>query len=330
LFSWALLLQAVSVTAILAAEHAHVSSPWPYAVCAGLNQIGSSTYLLSWTSGLRFVFGDKAASYRATLNSLFFATRVAGPAATSLLLPFTGYGGILVVDLVSFLFPFLLQISRVGGVSVPVHPSAARSSVRRRMVDGFTLLRGHPLLRALLINRFFVAIVTSSGFTVFVVHWYKTDRLWTDSSVTWLLLGLGVSTQAGNMLTKRLALGSPLVCALLSVAVLCPGMLLCMTGNQLITVGFLVVMFAAGMSMTLQVISVTTLSEPRSIGLISGVFGLGTGISAVVGSAVTGALVDHQQHGVYPAILLALSAISAVPLVVVWTRNGVTATSGNG
>ncbi|MEV4443417.1 MFS transporter, partial [Streptomyces sp. NPDC049577] len=81
---------------------------WLFFGCALLVAVGGAAYRTGWMAGTPAMFPRSPVRARGTLNSLFFATTLAGPLLTAGCLPLIGYTGLLWINLATFFAPIVV------------------------------------------------------------------------------------------------------------------------------------------------------------------------------------------------------------------------------
>ncbi|MEU4173291.1 MFS transporter [Streptomyces sp. NPDC026665] len=119
-------------------------------VCALLVAVGGVAYRTGWITGVPATFPKCPTRARGTLNSSFIATTMAGPVLVAALLPWTGYAGLLWLNLPTFFAPLVVW---AVGVHPPAHTNGLTTAAGLRR-------QWQPALRAIFTDRRVLTMLT--------------------------------------------------------------------------------------------------------------------------------------------------------------------------
>ena len=162
LFLGGILGQTATMTAMFVAVRHGTLGALPLAALFFVNSVSANTYLTAWKVGLGYLFPSFRRRARATLNTMYYATGVAGPLIAAVLVRAGDLTWFLIFDLVTFAAPVvsLAVIVRAGKGRPPRErpaPEAAAPGLLSDVAATFHLVLGDRVLRSLLVYFVFVA-----------------------------------------------------------------------------------------------------------------------------------------------------------------------------
>jgi MFS family permease len=166
--------------------------------CALLVAIAGVAYRVGWMTGIPSMFPSCPVRARGTLNSLFWATTLAGPILMAVALPWVGYVGLLWLNLPTFFAPLVVwamgvRPSKTHGQDTP-HPRG-----RRNWHEGARVIVADRRIRTMLVAQLVLEVACGTGLTSLIVY---------DLRDTWSLsaqqAGIVVATMSLGMLVGNL------------------------------------------------------------------------------------------------------------------------------
>jgi MFS family permease len=170
--------------------------------CAFMLAVGGAAYRTGWMTGIPGMFPDFPVRARGSLNSLFFATALLGPAIVAAALPWIGYQGMLWLNLATFFAPIAVW---AAGIHPPARARAERGTHggNWRLRDGWLAISGDRRLRRMLAAQVAVAIAGGAGLSALVV--YHLGHGWglTGRSAATALTVMNAGLLLGNLLVAQ-------------------------------------------------------------------------------------------------------------------------------
>lgn len=284
LFLGGLLGQTATITALFVAVRHGTLGALPLAALFFVNSVSANTYLTAWKVGLGYLFPSFRRRARATLNTMYYATGVAGPLIAAVLVRVGDLTWFLIFDLVTFAAPVvsLAVIVRAGQGRPPRQRPAPEASAPGLLSDvaaTFHLVSGDRVLRSLLVYFVFVAATPVSLLSSLIAL-----RLEAHYSPLLMIALANLAIYCGNQTVSARSDFAP-------GTVLATGGLAAVAGVALLPVGFAPVFavgvalvgMAIGVGLSYYVIALVEFAPESRYGAISGTFGLcaaGTGIVA--------------------------------------------------
>lgn len=330
-----LIVQLLASVLIPVLNAAHVLSIDSLYVLGGLIEFAGSAYRRSWMAALPWLFPRRAPEARVSLQHLYVATTLVGPAAAGLLIGRLGYMGLMWLNAATFLLPIVVTATGVPfprGARGP-SPSSVHPPFWLGLRAGFQAIRRAPLLLQAMVVRGAQNLVTSAGLTTLLMYDLRSTFGVSSGRVSLMLVAGGAGGLVGSLLAPRWGRRSlRLVLPAASLAAAGAVYLLFWPVWQVVPIVlFLIGLAAMGI---FTVIEQATFYDvpPDQLGRVSGLFGLGAGVPAVL-SPIVLAFLSHALTlpGTFAVIAVFLSVTAVAALAVtVPIRRLLSARSGRG
>ncbi|UNO38719.1 MFS transporter [Streptomyces sp. MST-110588] len=203
-----LLVQATGAVIMNLGVTAGHAPTWLLFGCAFLIALGGSAYLTGWVTGVPGMFPDCKVRARGTLNSIFFATTVAGPLLITATLPWIGYTGLLWLNAMTFAAPIAVW-------AMGIHPPrkqpvpAARPRAGRGVREGWRAITSDPRMLTITVVHVVLALLCGTGLQTLLV--YDLRHSWHVSGATSsaVILAANACMLLGNLLVAQRATFRP-------------------------------------------------------------------------------------------------------------------------
>ncbi|MEU3978639.1 MFS transporter [Streptomyces sp. NPDC026672] len=328
---YGLLLQAAAATAmnLLLLQG---TSLVPLMAGALLVAVGGVAYRTGWITGVPSMFPASPARARGTLNSSFIATTMAGPMLAAALLPWTGYAGLLWLNLPTFFAPLVVWAVGVHPPALARATGAGRPS--RQWRPAFRAIFTDRRVLAMLVVQLVVEIACGNGLTSLILY---------DLSHAWRLNGeqaglaiavMNLSGLLGNLFVSQRRrfrawrwLTAGLVLRAATLALLATDMW------PLYVAALFVGQFGDGMVTAVVTMGRVKYLPAAVLGRASGLLWLLTGTAGLL-SSTTVLLVDGALGTRAAFLVLGLSSATVLWYLVrsrsAWTSPGLSPRSGMG
>jgi MFS family permease len=171
-------------------------------VLALLIQIGSSVYLLGWQVSLPGLFPRNPLKARGWLNTTFFVSLAVGPVIVSVGLRWTGYVGLLWINLATFAAPILVWFAGIrpppAGPTAP-EPADAGRRWWQEILEGARVVGQDSRLRAVTVVRALLAVAFGPGAIPLVLYRLRSSWDLSGSAVGQVMAVYAAATILGNL-----------------------------------------------------------------------------------------------------------------------------------
>ncbi|WP_399926345.1 MFS transporter [Streptomyces kanamyceticus] len=203
-----LLVQAAGAVVMNLCMTAGYAPTWLLFGCALLVALGGSAYLTGWVTGVPAMFPRCPVRARGTLNSVFFATTVAGPLLTAALLPWTGYAGLLWLNIITFAAPIAVWAMGVHPPRRAAKPTG-RARAGRGLREGWRAVSSDQRLLTMTVVHVVLSLVCGAGLQALVVYDLRDSWQLSGSAASAVILGANSCMLLGNLLVAQRAAFRP-------------------------------------------------------------------------------------------------------------------------